>query len=132
MFYQKESIFAANETVFVALLKSGPVGCKDILLPPRPFKRTDVNCVKYKANEERYNKNPCLLRAICLHKTETERLDEEACKNLSQYLDINPSLKTEDFGGVDLEDVHMVERLAEGNMLVYYSGGFVVPLVISF
>ena len=67
-------LFATNVTFFAALLKSIPVGCKGVLLPPHLVKRADVNCLTYKANKERYNDNLCLLRAVCMHKTGTGRL----------------------------------------------------------
>ena len=43
-------LFTTNVTIFTALLKSVPVGCKDILLPPNLVKRSDVNCLTYKSN----------------------------------------------------------------------------------
>ena len=54
-------LFATNVTFFAALLKSIPVGCKDVLLPPHLVKRADVNCRTYKPNKERYSDNLCLL-----------------------------------------------------------------------
>ena len=96
-------LFATNVTFFAALLKSIPVGCKDILLPPHLVKRADVNCFTFKSNKERYNDNLCLLRAVCMHKTGTERLEEETSKHLSALLDINSNLSVENFRGVVLE-----------------------------
>ena len=105
-------------TIFVALLKSVPVGCKDILLPPNLVKRIDVNCLFYKSNKERYNDNLCLLGAVCMHKTGNERAQEETKKLFNAYLTANPHLSVQDFRGVGL-DLHIVERLAEVNILVY-------------
>ena len=78
-------LFTTNVTIFVALLKSVPVGCKDVLLPPNLVKRSDVNCFNYKSNKERYNDNLCLLWAVCMHKTGNERVDEET-KNYSMLI----------------------------------------------
>ena len=73
-------LIATNVTVFATLLKSVLVGCKNVLLTPRNVKRTDVTCLSYKANKERYNDNLCLLRPVCMHKTGTEKLEEETSK----------------------------------------------------
>ena len=102
-------LFATNE----------PVGCKDDLLPHHLVKRADVNCLTYKVNKERYNDNFCLLRAVCMHKTGTERLKKETSKLLKALLDINWNLSVENFRGIALEDIHVVEDLAKVNILVY-------------
>ena len=112
-------LFTTNVTSFAALLKSVPVGFKDILLPPNLVKRSDVNCLTYNSNKERYNDNFCLLRAVCMHKTGNERVEEETKKLLNDYLTANTHLPLQNFRGVGLEDLHIVERLAEVNFLVY-------------
>ena len=101
------------------MLKSFPVGCKDILLPFNRVKRSDVDCLTYKCNKERYNDNLCLLRAMCMHKTVKERVAEETKKLFNSYLTANPHLSAQNFRGVGLEDLHIVERLTEVNILVY-------------
>ena len=103
---------------FVALLKSGPVGCKEFLLHPRLVKRTDVNCLTYIAHKGKYIENLCILGAICMHKSGTKRLKEEISRLLNQYLDIKPNATADNFRGVALEVLHIVERLAEVNVLV--------------
>ena len=107
-------LFAINVTVLQQCLKSFFFGCRDVLLNPRPCKRFDVNCVTYKANEERFNDNLCLLRALCMHKTGTQMLEEETSK-----LFINLNVTAENIQGVALEDLHIVERLVDVNNLVY-------------
>ena len=101
------------------MLKSVPVGCRDILLPPNLVKRSDVNCLAYKSNKERCNDNICLPRAVCMHKTGNERVEEETKKLFNAYLTANPHLSVQDFRGVGLEDLHIAERPAEVNFLVY-------------
>ena len=112
-------LFTTNVTIFAALLKGVPVGFKNILLPPNLVKRSDVNCLTYKPNKERYNDNLCLLWAVCMHKTGNERVEEETKKLLNAYLTANPHLSVQNFQGVALEDLHFVERLAEVKTLVY-------------
>ena len=112
-------LFTTNVTIFAALLKSVPVGCKDILLPPNLVKRSDVNCLNYKSNRERYNDKLCLLRAVCMHETGNERVEEATKKLTNAYLTAYPHLSIQNFRGVGLEDLHIVGRLAEVNILVY-------------
>ena len=112
-------LFTTNVTFFVALLKSVPVGCKHILLPANLIKRSVVNCLTYKSNKERSNDNFCLLMAVCMHKTRNKRLEEETKKLFNACFTANPHLLVENFRGVGLEDLHIVERLAEVNILVY-------------
>ena len=69
-------LFTTNVTIFVSLLKSVPVGCKNLLLPPNLVERSDVNCLTYKSNKERYNDNLCLLGAVSMHKTGNERVEK--------------------------------------------------------
>ena len=111
--------FTTKVTIFAALLKSVPVGFKNFLLPPNLVKRSDVNCLTYKSNKERYNDNLCSLRAMCMHKTGNERAEEETKKLFNAYLTAKPCLSVQNFRGVGLEDLHIVERMAEVNILVY-------------
>ena len=67
-----------------------------------------------------------------MHKTGNERVEEETKKLLNAYLTANPHLSVQNFRGVGLEDLHIVERLAEVNILVYdievSDGGFIGEL----
>ena len=114
-------LFTKNVTIFAALLKSVLVGRTDLLLTPNLVKRSDVNCLTYKSNKERYIDNLPLLRALCIHKLGSERLEEETKKLFNAYLNANPHLSVHNFRGVGLEDLHIVEKLAEKNILAYDS-----------
>ena len=115
---KRKLLFTTNVTIFAALLKSVPVGCKDTLVPPNLVNWSDVNCLTYKSNKERYNDNLCLLSAVCMHKTEQKRVEEETKKLFNAYLTANTPLSVQNFRGVALEDLQIVERLAEVNILV--------------
>ena len=115
---QWKLLFTTNVTIFASLLKIVPVCCKDILLPPNLVKRSDVNCLTYKSNKKRYNDNLCLLRAVSMHETGHERVEEETKKLFNAYLAANTPLSVQNFRGVGLEDLHIVERLVEVNNLV--------------
>ena len=46
-------------------------------------------------------------------------MEEETKKLLNAYLTAKPHLSVQNFRGVGLEDLHIVERLSEVNILVY-------------
>ena len=81
-------LFSTNVTIFAALLKSVPVVCKDILLTSSLVRRSDVNCLTYKSNKERYNDKHCFLRSLCIHNTESQKLEEETKKLFNAYLTV--------------------------------------------
>ena len=52
-------------TVFAALLKDEPMGCKDSDLPAPLFKNCTINCLTFEENTSQpYNDNLCLFRAL--------------------------------------------------------------------
>ena len=116
-----EFLSATNVTVSAALLKSVLLGCKVVFLPQRLVKRIDVNCLTYKANKECYHDHLCLLRAFGMHKIGTERLEEETSHFLTQDLSINSNVTAEKFRGFSLEDLNIVEPLAEVIFFIYDS-----------
>ena len=67
-----------NLTVFAALLKDVPTGCKDSVLPEPLLKNQNVNCLTYEQNTKNtYKDNLCLFRALALHLHGNETLEEE-------------------------------------------------------
>ena len=57
-----------NLTVFAALLKNVPMGCKDEVLPEPLLKNCTINCLTFERNTRQpYNDNLCLFRAHALH-----------------------------------------------------------------
>ena len=63
-----------NLTVFPALLKDVPKGCKDCVLPEPLLKNPNVNCLTFEKNTRKtYNGNLCLFRAVALHLFGNER-----------------------------------------------------------
>ena len=71
-----------NLTVFAALLKDVPMGCKDSVLPEPLLKNRNVNCLTFAKKNTRkpYNSNLCLFRAVAMHLIGNERLEEEISK----------------------------------------------------
>ena len=63
-----------NLTIFQALLKDVPMGCKDCVLPEPLLKNPNVNCLTFEKNTRKpYNDNFCLFRAVALHVFGNER-----------------------------------------------------------
>ena len=57
-----------NLTVFAALLKEVPMGCKDAVLPEPLLKNHTINCLTFEeSTRQPYNDNLCLFRALALH-----------------------------------------------------------------
>ena len=57
-----------NLTIFAALLRDIPMGCKDAVLPESLLKNHTVNCLTFeKSTRKPYNDNFCLFRALSLH-----------------------------------------------------------------
>ena len=114
-----KSLFSTNVTIFAALLNRVPFGCRDMLLPSNVIKQNDFNCLTYKSNYERYNDNLCLIRAVCMHRTGKKMLEEGTNILFKAYLTANPHLSVQNMRGVRLVDLHIVDRLAEVNILVH-------------
>ena len=54
-----------------------------------------------------------------MHKTGSQKLEEERKKLINAYLTVNLYVSVQNYQRVGLEDLHIVERLAEVNILVY-------------
>ena len=76
-----------NLTVFAALLKDVPMGCKDCLLPEQLLKNQTVYRLTFEKNTRKpYNDNLCLFRAVALHLLGNERSEEETSKIFKLFL----------------------------------------------
>ena len=76
-----------NLTIFAALLRDIPMGCKDAVLPESLLKNHTVNCLTFEKNTRKpYNDNLCLFRALALHLHGNERLEEETSKLFNLFL----------------------------------------------
>ena len=72
-----------NVTIFPALLKDIPMGCKDAVLPEPLLKNRTVNCLTFEQNTRQpYNDNLCLIS----HLHGNERIEEETNKLFVFYL----------------------------------------------
>ena len=67
-----------NLTVFAALLKDVPMGCKDAVLAELLLRNGTINCLTYEENTRQpYNDKLCLSRALALNLQGKQRLEEE-------------------------------------------------------
>ena len=70
-----------NLTVFVAILKDVPMGCKDSVLLEPLLKTQIVNFLPFEKNTGKpYNDNFCPFRAVALHLFCNDRLEEQTSK----------------------------------------------------
>ena len=76
-----------NLTVFAALLKEFPMGCKNAVLPEPLLKNHSINGLTYEENTRQpYSDNLCLFRALALHLHGTQRLEEETSKLFNLFI----------------------------------------------
>ena len=109
-----------NLTIFAALLRDIPMGCKDAILPESLLKNHTVNCLTFEKNTRKpYNDNLCLFRAIALHLHGNERLEEETSKLFNLFLINSTNLDPSKFQGVCMDDIPSVEDIVGINIFIY-------------
>ena len=109
-----------NLTVFAALLKDVPMGCKNAVLPEPLLRNGTINCLTNEENTRQpYNDNLCLFRALALHLHGTQRLEEEMSKLFNLFINKMDGLNPNQFQGVHMNDIPIVEDLLTLNILLY-------------
>ena len=109
-----------NLTLFAALLRDIPMGCKDAVLPESLLKNHTVNCLTYEQNTKKpYKGNLCLFRALALHLNGNERLEEETSKLFNLFLVNSTNPDTSKFQGVCMDDIPSVEDIVGINIFIY-------------
>ena len=109
-----------NLTVFAALLKDVPMGCKNAVLPEPLLKNHTINCLTYEENTRQpYNDNVCLFRALSLHLHGTQRLEEETSRLFNLFIKKMDGLSADPFQGVHMNDIPFVEDLLTLNIVLY-------------
>ena len=109
-----------NLTVFAALLKDVPMGCKNTVLPERLLRNGAINCLTYEENTRQpHNDNLCLFGALALHwRHGTQRLEEESSKLFNLFINKMDGRSLNQFQVVHMNDVPTVEDLTL-NILLY-------------
>ena len=109
-----------NLIVFAALLKDVPMGCKNAILPELLFKNHTINCLTFEeSTRQPYNDNLCLFSALALHLHGTQRLEDETSKLFNLFINKMDGLSADQFQGVHMNDIPIVEDLLTLNILLY-------------
>ena len=109
-----------NLTIFAALLRDIPMGCKDAVLPESLLKNHTVNCLTFEKNRRKpYNDNLCLLRALALHLHGNQRLEEKTSKLFNLFLVKSTNPGPSKFQGVCMDDIPSVEVIVGINIFIY-------------
>ena len=109
-----------NLTIFVALLRDIPMGCKDAVLPESLLKNHTVSCLTYEQNTKKpYKDNLCLFRELALHLHGNERLEEETSKLFNLLLVNSTNPDPSKFQGVCMDDITSVEDIVGINIFIY-------------
>ena len=109
-----------NLTVFAALLKDVPMGCKDSALPEPLLKNQNVNYLSFEKDTIKPdNDNLCLFRAVALHLFGNERLEEETSKIFNLFLNNYGEGDPSKFQGAHLTDIPQVEEMLQPNIFPY-------------
>ena len=109
-----------NLTIFAAILKDVPMGCKHAVLPESLLKNHTVNCVTFEKNTRKpYNDILCLFRAVALHFFGNERLEEETSKIFNLFLINSTNPDPSKFQGVCMDDIPSVGDIVGINIFIY-------------
>ena len=105
-----------NLTLFFALLRDIPMGCKDAVLAESLLK----NCQTFEKNTKKpYNDNLCLFRALALPLHGNERLEEETSMLFNLFLVNSTNPDPSKFQGVCMDDIPSEEDIVGINIFIY-------------
>ena len=109
-----------NLTVFAALLKEVPKGCKNAVLPEPLLKNQTINCLTYEKNTiQPLNDGLCLFRALALHLHGNYRLEEKTSNLFILFINKMDGLSPNQYHGVRKNNIPSVEGLLTLNILLY-------------
>ena len=109
-----------NLTIFAALIKDVPMGCKYSVIPEPFLKNQNLNCLTYEQNTKKsYKNNLCLFRALALHLHGNERLEEEKFKTFGLILNNCGQGDPSKFQGVHMIDIPKVEEMLQLKIFLY-------------
>ena len=109
-----------NLTIFAALLRDIPMGCKDGFVPESLLKNHTINCLTYEQNTKKpYKGNLCLFRALALHLYGNERLEEETSKFFNLFLVNSTNPDPSKFHRVCMDNIPFVDEIVGMNIFIY-------------
>ena len=110
----------ANLTVFAALFKNLPMGCKDAVLPEPLLRNVTINCLTLEENTRQlYNDSLCLFRALAIHLHRNQRLEEETSEVFNSFINKVVGLSPNQFNGVNMNDIPIFRDLVTLNILLH-------------
>ena len=109
-----------NLTIFAALLRDIPMGCKDAVLPESLLRNPSIYCLTFERNTRQpYKDNLCLFRALALHLHGNERLEDETSKLFNLFLVNSTNPDPSNFQGVCMDVIPSVEDIVGINIFIY-------------
>ena len=109
-----------NLTVFAALLKDVPMGCKYSVLPQLLLKNQNVNCLTFEEDTKKpYNDKLFLFRAVALHLFGNKRLEEDTSKSFNLFLNNCGEGDPSKFQDVHMADIPKAEEILQLNTFLY-------------
>ena len=107
-------------TIFAALQRDIPIGCKDAVLPESLLRNPSIYCFAFERNTRQPHKdNLCLFRALAFHLHGNERLEEEKSKLFNLFLVNSTNPDPSKFQGVCMDDIPSVEDIVAINIFIY-------------
>ena len=109
-----------NLTLFAALLKDVPMGCKNAVLPEPLLANHTINCLMFEENTRQpYMDNLCLFRALALHLHGNQRLEAKTSKLFNFFISKMVGLSADHFHGVHMNDIPTIEDPLTLNILLF-------------
>ena len=107
-------------TLFAALLRDIPMGCKVAVLPESLLRKASIICLTYdEITKKTYKDKLCLFRALALHLHGNERPEEETSKLFNLILVNSTNIDPSKFQGVCMDDNPSVDDIVGINIFIY-------------
>ena len=107
-------------TVFSALIKDVPMGCKIAVLPEPLPKILTINCLTYEENTRQpCNGNLCLFHALAVQMHGNQQLEEKTSELFILFINKIDGLSSNQIQGVHMNDIPTVVDLLTLNILLY-------------
>ena len=96
------------------------MGCKDAVLPEPFLRNCTINSLMFEENTRKpYNNDLFLIRALALRLRGNQRLQEETWKVFNRFITRMNGLSVNQFKGVHMNGIPIVEYLLTLNILLY-------------
>ena len=96
------------------------MGGKDAVLFEPLLENHTINCLTYEeTTKQAYTNNLCLFRALVFHLHKNQRLEKETSKIFNSFINRMDGLSPNQFKGIHMNDLPVVEDGLTLNILVY-------------